>query len=136
MRALHDWPPGRWFVAVGILVGMAFGVQQAASGNDLYVAFLKGVGAAAALMVLASVAQRLWEGDRVESAQLPGGAGAQFEPVEAATKTRESVEELNTRVTTQAEQMITIQAQLDRRVCDLEQAVFKALDERTEADQQ
>jgi hypothetical protein len=134
MEAPRDWPAGRWFVALSLLVGVALAVQQAATGSDLYAAFLKGVGAAAALMVLAGLAQRLWEGDRVEGAQLPGGAGAQFEPVEAAAKTRQGVDELNNRVTTQADQMITIQSHLDRRVSDLEEAVFKAVGERTEAE--
>ena len=70
----------------------------------------------------------------MQGAQLPGGAGAQFESAEAAAKTREGVETLNTRVTSQSEQMITVQAQLDRRVSDLEQAVFKDDRDRTEAE--
>ncbi|MEA2441360.1 MAG: hypothetical protein QOH76_2784 [Thermoleophilaceae bacterium] len=76
-------------------------------------------------MVLAGLAQRLYAGDKVRSAQLPGGAGAEFETAEAATKTRQGVEQLNDRVTTQSEQMITMQAQLDKRVSDLEDAAFK-----------
>jgi hypothetical protein len=134
LERLRRWPPGRWFVTASLLTGAFFLVQQVATDADHYVAFLKAVGAAAGLMVLAGLAQRLWEGDRIEGAQLPGGAGAQFEPVEAAAKTRESVEELNTRLTTQSEQMITMQSQLDRRVSDVEQAVFKEGRDRTEAD--
>jgi uncharacterized coiled-coil protein SlyX len=61
----------------------------------------------------------------MQSAQLPGGAGSGFETAEAATKTRQGVEQLNDRVTTQSEQMITMQAQLDKRVSDLEDAAFK-----------
>jgi hypothetical protein len=124
-RHLRRWPAGRWFVCGGLVVGLFFGVQQAATGSSLYEAFLKGVAAAAAVMLLAGIAQRLFEGDKVQSAQLPGGAGAAFETAEAAAKTREGVEQLNTRVTHQAEQMITMQAQLDRRVTDLESAAFK-----------
>jgi hypothetical protein len=106
-------------------VGVFFAVQQAATGSPLYEAFLKGVGAAAAVMVLAGLAQRLYAGDKMKTAQLPGGAGAGFETAEAATKTRQGVEQLNDRVTTQSEQMITMQAQLDKRVSDLEEAAFK-----------
>ena len=60
-----------------------FAIQQSFLGTDLYEAFLKGVGAAAASMVLAGLAQRLHAGDTVQSAQLPGGAGAEFETAEA-----------------------------------------------------
>lgn len=122
---MRTWPGGRWFVLGGFALGGFFLVQQVATGSELYVAFLKGIGAAAAGMVLAGLAQRLWRGDKMQSAQLPGGPGAQFEPEEAAAKTREGVDQLNTRVTTQSEQIITMQAQLDRRVSDLEQATFK-----------
>ena len=109
----------------GLSVGVFFGVQQAATGESLYEAFLKGVGAAAAMMVLAGLAQRLYAGDKMQNAQLPGGAGAGFETTEAATQTRRGVEQLNDRVTAQSEQMITMQAQLDKRVSDLEDAAFK-----------
>jgi len=112
-------------VVTGLAVGAFLGIQQAATSSSLYEAFLKGVGAAAAMMLLLGIAQRLYEGDRMKSAQLPGGAGAQFETAEAATKTRESVEQLNDRLTKQSEQMITMQAQLDQRVSDLEKAAFK-----------
>src|SRR3954463_6263426 len=47
-----------------------------------------------------------------------GRAGAGFETAEAASKTRQGVEQLNDRVTTPSEQMITMQAQLDKRVAD------------------
>jgi hypothetical protein len=122
---LPDWPAGRWFVVGGLLVGAVFVVQQEATGAALYWAALKGLGLSAALMVLLGLAQRLWEGEKMQSAQLPGGAGAGFETAEAASKTRQGVEQLNERVTKQAEQMITMQAQLDKRVSDLEEAAFK-----------
>jgi hypothetical protein len=124
-KYLPRWPPGQWIVYVSIVLGAFFAVQQAATGSSLYLAFLKGVGAAAAAMVLAGLAERLHAGDKIQAAQLPGGAGARFETSEAAAKTREGVEQLNARVTAQSEQMITIQAQLDRRVSDLEAATFK-----------
>jgi TolA-binding protein len=117
---------------MGLAVGVFFATQQAGTGAPLYEAFLKGVGAAAAVMVLAGLAQRLHAGDKVESAQLPGGAGAAFETAEAATKTRLSIEQLNERVTTQSEQMITMQAQLDHRVSDLEDAAFKDMHDARE----
>lgn len=122
---LPDWPAGRWYVVGGVAIGAFFLIQQVATGAALYSAFLKGAGAAAAVMVLAGLAQRLYAGDKMQGAQLPGGAGAQFETTEAATKTREGVEQLNSRVTTQSEQMITMQAQLEKRVSDLEAATFK-----------
>jgi TolA-binding protein len=108
-----------------LLAGVFFGVQQAVVGSDVYEAFLKGVGAVGALMVLAGLGQRMYEGERMQGGQLPGGAGAQFEPEEAATKTRETVEQLNTRVTDLSEEMIAGQEQLDRRVAELENAVLK-----------
>ncbi len=133
---LPAWPAGRWFVYSGLVVGLFFGIQQAATGTTLYAAFLKGAAAAALVMVGGGFAQRLHEGDKMESAQLPGGAGAQFESAEAASMTRESVEQLNSRVTAQSEQMITMQAQLDRRVSDLEELAFKDEARRGEAEGQ
>jgi uncharacterized coiled-coil protein SlyX len=125
VASVREWPAGRWFVWIGLAVGVFFGVQLAATGSSLYEAFLKGVAATAAVMVLAGLAQRLYEGDKVHSAQLPGGAGAEFETAAAATKTRQGIEQLNDRVTKQSEQMVTMQAQLDRRVSDLEAETFK-----------
>jgi TolA-binding protein len=133
LRALlPGWPAGRWFVLGGLAIGLFFGIQKAATGSSLYGAFLMGLGAAAAVMVLLALAQRLYEGSRVQSAQLPGGAGAEFETAEAASKTREGVEKLNERVTMLSEQLITMQAQLDRRVSDLEATAFKEPDPRRE----
>ncbi|MDQ6744753.1 MAG: hypothetical protein M3Z27_01845 [Actinomycetota bacterium] len=107
---------------MGLTVGLFFAVQQTATGVTLYGAVLKGIGVATAVMVLAAFSQRLYAGDKLQSAQLPGGAGGTFETAEAAKKTRESVEELNDRLTTLTEQMIEMQAQLDKRVSGLEAA--------------
>jgi len=112
-------------VFLGLLVGLFFAVQQVAMGGRLYDAALKGIGVAAAVMVLAGFSQRLYAGDKLQSAQLPGGAGGTFETTEAAEKTREGIEQLNDRVTTLTQQMIQMQAQLDKRVSGLEDAQFK-----------
>lgn len=71
-------------------MGAFFFVERAVAGAGLYVAFLEGCGAAAAVMVLAGLAQRLHAGDRLQAAQLPGG-GAQFESSEAVESVRAGV---------------------------------------------
>jgi len=118
------WPHGRWFVLGALAVAAFFFVEQALVGSVVYAAFLKAIGAGAAVMVLLGLGQRLWEGERMQGGQLPGGAGAQFEAAEAAGKTRESIERLNQRVTSQSERMIDMQARLESRASDLE-AAFK-----------
>lgn len=125
VRELGSWPAGRWFVVAAVAVGLAVLGYELANGDQAYIAFLKGAGATAVLFVLLGLGQRLWEGDKMQSGQLPGGGGAQFEPVDAAEATRAAVDKLNERVTTQSEQLIELQRQLDRRVTDLEDYSFK-----------
>ena len=125
-KQARKWPPGRWFVVAAVCFGfLVFGYQLICSDEAPYSAFLKASGATGLLLILLGLGQRLWEGDKMQGGQLPGGAGADFEPAEAAEETRGAVEKLNQRVTTQSDQMITLQQQLDRRVRDLEEQVFK-----------
>ena len=87
-------PSGRWFVLLAFCAGTFFMVRQARAGVDLYVAFIEACGAAAALMVLFGLAERLYSGDRFESVQLPGGAGASFENKSAVDELRADVGEV------------------------------------------
>lgn len=125
-KIARDSPASRWFVVTAAVFGVAaFAYQAIWSEEELYPAFLKAAGASALVMVLLGLGQRQWEGDRLQGGTLPGGGGAQFEPREAAQETRAAVEKLNERVSTHAEQLIDLQRQLDKRVTDLENAVFK-----------
>jgi hypothetical protein len=109
---------GRRIVGVASLVGVAFFLRQLlARDEDLYFAFLKGVGAAFVVMVLLGTAQQFWRNRKLNQAQGPGGTGGlTFEDETKATQ--KAVDDVNTRVTKQMEDV-------NKRLYDLESAVFK-----------
>ena len=109
---------GRGLVVAAALVGAAFFLRQLlAQKEDLYPAFLKGAGAAFVTLVLLGTAEQFWRGRKVNQAQGPGGAGVTFE--DETTATQNAVNDVNTRVTKQMEDV-------NKRLYDLESAVFKA----------
>jgi hypothetical protein len=69
---------GRAFVGLAAAVGTFFFIQRLIGDDSLWDAFIKGAGAAFAVMILSGVARRFWKGERVESAQGPGGWGMTF----------------------------------------------------------
>jgi|SRR3954447_20433346 hypothetical protein len=109
---------GRQIVGIASLFGIAlFLWQLLAEDEDLYPAFLKGVGAAFAVMVLLGTAQQFWGDRKINRAQGPAGTGGvTFEDETKATQ--KAVDDLNTRVTKQM-------GDLNTRLYDLESAVFK-----------
>ena len=112
-------PYGRWVVVAGAIVGVAFVLRQHfAADEDLYVAFMKGIGAAIAVLVALAIAQPLWKGREATKAQGPGGTGLEFPDPAPAGATQEAFDELNNRVT---RQMMDV----NKRLYDLEKAVFK-----------
>lgn len=105
---------GRWVVVIGALVGVGFFLRQVLhQDEDLYPAFMKGGGAAFLVMAVLGIAQPFWRGREATQAQAPGGAGVSFPEA-----THEAVDELNTRVTTQMNDV-------NKRLYDLEKSVFK-----------
>ncbi len=109
---------GRANVGLGAAVGIAFFLRQLlAQDEDLYTAFLKGLGAMFVVMVVLGVSREFWRGKRVREAQGPGGTGG-VGFADESKATQEAVDELNTRVTKQMDHV-------NKRLYDLESAVFK-----------
>jgi hypothetical protein len=105
------------------VLGAFFFVQRAAGGVALYAAFLESCGAAAALMVLAGLAQRLHGGDRLRSARLPGGVGAEFESTEAVDAVRATLDDVSASLTARLDEISAAQDELRARLTRLEQNV-------------
>jgi hypothetical protein len=106
-------------VVLAGLVGAALLVRQVAiEGEDLYPALLKGLGGMFALMIVLGVVREFWGDRRISTAQGPGGTGGVgFDDETKATQ--HAVDEVNTRVTKQMDDV-------NKRLYDLERVVFKA----------
>jgi hypothetical protein len=114
----HVASVGRRIVVFATVLGVAFFLRQIlAEDEDLYPAFLKGLGAMFATMVVTGAIREFWRDRRLKDAQGPGGTGGLgFDDETQATQ--RAVDELNTRVTTQMDDV-------NKRLYDLETAVFK-----------
>jgi hypothetical protein len=111
-------PFGRVIVAIAVAVGVATLTRQLlAQDEDLYPAFLKALAAAFAVMVALGTGREFWRNKPVASAQGPAGTGGLGFGDESKA-TQQAVDDLNTRVTTQMEDV-------NKRLFDLESAVFK-----------
>jgi hypothetical protein len=117
-------------VVAGLATGAFFLAQQVAAGAGLYPAFLKGWSAAVAVAIFAAVAQRLHAGDRIQGAQFPGGAGAQFESTEAVDAVRLAVRDVETLLTRQIDELAEFRADAAARLARLEDLVLNS--DRTE----
>lgn len=118
------WPFGRWIVIAAALVGADFLAGELAFGRgSFFSAFLKGTTAAFIVMAVLSVGQRLWRGDKISHAEMPGGPAIDFSDAARDTveKAEGAVKELNERVTAQM-------TDLNHRLYDLETKVFKEPD--------
>jgi hypothetical protein len=69
---------GRWAVVLAAVVGAFFLVQRLIADDSLWDSFIKGAAAAFAVMLLIGVGRRFWRGDKVESAEAPGGWKVSF----------------------------------------------------------
>lgn len=109
---LRRQPPGRWFVVTGTLVGLAtFGITLTLW--NVYWALMAALGATFVWMNVLGTAERYWANQKVAQAQTPGGGGVGFQD-----DLRETLEQLNQRVTAQMEDV-------NKRLYDLEKVVFK-----------
>jgi len=120
---MRDWlrrvlSVGQSIVIVAALVGGAIYVRQLGSQDeDLYPALLKGLGAMFVVMIVLGVVREFWGDRRVSTAQGPGGTGGVgFD--EETKATQHAVDEVNTRVTKQMNDV-------NKRLYDLERVVFK-----------
>ena len=96
----------------GVLAGICVAAGNLRFGGDAVDALWKGSVTALLVMAVAGVARGFWQGDRVEEAEA-AGVRVKF------GATRRTVLELSRRLDRQM-------GQVDRRLYDLETAVFKA----------
>ncbi|MFL5779778.1 MAG: hypothetical protein ACJ760_00545 [Thermoleophilaceae bacterium] len=123
-KLIGEWPFGRWIVIIAGVIGVAFVLRQTLTrSEDLYPAFLKGLGATGAVMAVIGIAVPMWRGREMQRAKMPGGTEIDFGAQAKATE--EALGELNTRVTKQMEMV-------NQRLYDLETHVFKETDEQDE----
>jgi hypothetical protein len=120
-KRLRGWPAGRWFLVVAVVVGGAFLLGDLLASHSVFGSFKTGAIAAFIVMVLLGVGQNLYEGRKVTDAQA-GGWGLGF----GATK--RAVAELNARVDAQM-------TEINRRLYDLDKAVFKDREEPPEREE-
>lgn len=118
VRKLGTWPTGKWAVALGAAVALGLFAQQlAATEASFYWAFMKSLGGGLLVLALVSIAKQLWKGADVNQVGVPGGPQLGLSP-EAAKATGETAENLNTRMTTQMEDV-------NKRLYDLEKTVLR-----------
>jgi hypothetical protein len=111
---------GRWIVLGGSAVGAAFFIGLLATGSAVFSAFWKGGVAFFLVMVLAGTAQSFWRGNEVAEAQGPGGMGLKF-----FGATRRTLRLMEERLKSQMDL-------INRRLYELEKAVFKGSDDDSE----
>jgi hypothetical protein len=104
--------PRRWVAVLGLVVGIAVLTASLAAESSIVSPVLVGLLGAAATMAVFGMGERFWHREKVSDAQGPGGVGIGF------SETKEAVSELNTRVSSQMEDV-------NKRLYDLETAVFK-----------
>jgi hypothetical protein len=96
----------------GLVLGLAFLVGQLLAGDTAFMSLWKARIVALLTMVVGGAARSFWAGDPVEEAEA-GGIRVKF------GATRRAITQVNARVTSQM-------SDINRRLYDLEAAVFKA----------
>jgi len=72
--SLRGHPPGRWFVVIGAIIGVATFVVTVAFWN-VYWAFMAALAAWFVSMNVLGTAERYWANQKVAQAHAPGAAG-------------------------------------------------------------
>jgi hypothetical protein len=116
-RGLRAGPPGRWIVIFAGSVGLGYLAVQLVDGGAFFGSFMRAACVAFALMVLLSFGHSIARGGEFEEVEA-SASGFRAKLREPLTRTRRAVGVLEQRVSSQ---MTTV----NKRLYDLEKAVFK-----------
>lgn len=122
-KQIRDLAGTRWIVVLGLgVAALTFVGELIIVKGTVIAAVFLAFGAHASVLALAGISRQIWKGAEVTDAQLPGGAGLGVETVQ---NVQDALEGLNERVDAQMHD-------LNRRMYDVEKAVFDGPDERND----
>ena len=117
-KQLGELAGTRWLVVLGVAALIAVFVTALFWELSPVAAFFLALGAYATVVGLAGVSRRIWKGEEVKSAPVPGGGALDVEAVETV---QQGLTDLNKRVDAHIETV-------NKRLYDLDRAVFKRFD--------